>query len=93
MGYTMHAGQALEETPQRRGSLNQHGVKGWYDFFAPQVSVDAEGYCDDKTIGMKHVAVRDSGRDSTFKPSVSNIGPRKKEWAATRSNTQLPPRE
>ena len=42
---------------------------------------------------MKHVAVRDSGRDSAFKPNVANIGPRKKEWKPTQSNTQLPPRE
>ena len=28
MGYTLHAGQALEEIPQRRGPLNLHGVKG-----------------------------------------------------------------
>jgi hypothetical protein len=55
--------------------------------------VDSEGYCDDKTVGMKHVAVRDSGRDSTFKPNVANIGPRNKAtWKATPSNTQLPPR-
>ena len=93
MGYTMHAGQALEETPQRRGSLYQHGVKGWYDFFGSQVNVDSEGYCDDKTVGMKHVAVRDSGRDSAFKPNIANIGPRKKEWKPQPSNTQVPPRE
>lgn len=92
MGYTMHAGQALEETPQRRGPLNQHGVKGWYDFYASQVSVDSEGYCDDKTVGMKHVAVRDSGRDSAFRPNVANIGPRKKEWKPSESNIQVPPR-
>ena len=69
MGYTLHAGQALEEIPQRRGPLNLHGVKGWYDFYASQVSVDSEGYCDAKTVGMKHVAVRDDGRSSAFKPN------------------------
>ena len=30
---------------------------------------------------------------TAFKPSVSNIGPRKKEWKATASNTLVPPRE
>ena len=69
MGYTMHAGQALEETPQRRGPLNQHGVKGWYDFYASQVSVDSEGYCDDKTVGMKHVAVRDADATAPSDPT------------------------
>ena len=88
MGYTLHAGQALEEIPQRRGPLNLHGVKGWYDFFASQVSVDSEGYCDAKTVGMKHVAVRDDGRSSAFRPNPGNIGPRKKDWKVTPSNTQ-----
>ena len=88
MGYTLHAGQALEEIPQRRGPLNLHGVKGWYDFFASQVSVDSEGYCDAKTVGMKHVAVRDDGRSSEFRPKPGNIGPRKKDLKATPSNTQ-----
>jgi hypothetical protein len=37
---------------------------------------------------MKHVAVRDDGRDCEFKPKVGNIGPRKKEWKPTNSNTQ-----
>ena len=40
MGYTMHAGQALEEVPTRRGSLNQYGVKGWYGESAPPVSLE-----------------------------------------------------
>ena len=88
MGYTLHAGQALEEIPQRRGPLNLHGVKGWYDFYASQVSVDSEGYCDAKTVGMKHVAVRDDGRSSAFRPNPGNIGPRKKDWKVTSSNTQ-----
>ena len=88
MGYALPAGQALEEIPQRRGPLNLHGVKGWYDFFASQVSVDSEGYCDAKTVGMKHVAVRDDGRSSEFRPNPGNIGPRKKDWKATPSNTQ-----
>ena len=88
MGYTLHAGQALEEIPQRSGPLNLHGVKGWYDFYASQVSVDSEGYCDAKTVGMKHVAVRDDGRSSAFKPNPGNIGPRKKDWKVTPSNTQ-----
>ena len=88
MGYTLHAGQALEEIPQRSGPLNLHGVKGWYDFYASQVSVDSEGYCDAKTVGMKHVAVRDDGRASEFRPKPGNIGPRKKDWKPTPSNTQ-----
>ena len=88
MGYTIHAGQALEEVPQRRGPLNLHGVKGWYDFYASQCSVDSEGFVDAKTVGMKHVAVRDDGRDSEFKPNPRNIGPRTKEWKSTNSNTQ-----
>jgi hypothetical protein len=42
---------------------------------------------------MKHVAVRDAGRDSVFKPNKANIGPRKKEWKPTESNTQQPHRK
>ena len=37
---------------------------------------------------MKHVAVRDDGRSSEFRPNPGNIGPRKKDWKATPSNTQ-----
>ena len=52
-----------------------------------------EGFCDDKTVGMKHAAIRDSGRDSTFKPNVANLAPRKAGWKPTPSNTQKPDRE
>ena len=93
MPYTMHCGQALEECPQRRGPLFLHNVEGWYDFFANAASTDADGYLDDHTIGMKHVAVRDAGRDSVFKPNKANIGPRKKEWKPTETNTQQPHRK
>ena len=50
--------------------------------------------------GPRHVgddagflAVRDAGRDSVFKPKKANIGPRKKEWKPTESNTQQPHRK
>ena len=61
--------------------------EGWYDFFANSTSVTSDGYCDDSTIGMKHVAVRDAGRESTFKPNKNNMFPRPKNWKPTKSNT------
>ena len=61
--------------------------EGWYDFFANSTSVTNDGYCDDSTIGMKHVAVRDAGRESTFKPNKNNMFPRPKNWKPTKSNT------
>lgn len=54
--------------------------KNRYDFFASATSTTHEGLCDDKTIGMKHVAVRDSGKDSTWRPSKNNVFPRPKNW-------------
>jgi hypothetical protein len=39
MGYIMHAGQAQEPVPIRRGALNLYGQKGWYDFFATRASL------------------------------------------------------
>ena len=62
--------------------------EGWYDFFANATSITKDGFCDDETIGMKHVAVRDAGRESTFKPSKSNMFPRPKNWKPSKSNTK-----
>ena len=41
---------------------------------------DAEGYLEADKPGLKHHAVRASGRDSTFRPPVSNIAPRGSAW-------------
>ena len=93
MPYTMHCGQALEECPQRRGPLFLHNVEGWYDFFANAASTDADGYLDDHTIGMKHVAVRDAGRDSVFKPPHAPRRPTAQDWTPADRNTQQPHRQ
>lgn len=61
--------------------------EGWYDFFANATSVTNDGFCDDSTIGMKHVAVRDAGRESTFKPNKNNMFPRPAGWKPSKSNT------
>ena len=61
--------------------------EGWYDFFANATSVTSDGFCDDSTIGMKHVAVRDAGRESTFKPNKNNMFPRPANWKPSKSNT------
>ena len=87
MGYEMHAGQTLERGPIKRGGLYMYGKEGWYDFFATAVNQDGEGYCDAKTIGFKHVAVRDDGRETQFRPNAANIN-RKPGWKPTKSNTQ-----
>ena len=79
-------------TPIRRVLSARHTRtlhrEGWYDFFANATSITKDGFCDDETIGMKHVAVRDAGRESTFKPSKSNMFPRPKNWKPSKSNTQ-----
>ncbi|CAL6287177.1 unnamed protein product [Bathycoccus prasinos] len=85
--YYIHAGRTIEEAPMREGSLYLYDKEGWYDFFANSTSVTSDGYCDDSTIGMKHVAVRDAGRESTFKPNKNNMFPRPKDWKPTKSNT------
>ncbi|EEH56124.1 uncharacterized protein MICPUCDRAFT_59667 [Micromonas pusilla CCMP1545] len=91
MGYIMHAGQAQEPVPIRRGALNLYGQKGWYDFFATRASLTNDGFLDDSTVGMKHVAVRDSDRESSFKPASGNVCPRPKGWKPIQSNTLKPP--
>ncbi len=42
---------------------------------------DAEGYLEAAKPGLKHPAVRDSGRDCTWRPPVANIAPRHAGWA------------
>jgi hypothetical protein len=42
---------------------------------------DAEGYLEAEKPGLKHVAVRSSGRDSTYRPPASNVAPRPAGWA------------
>ncbi|KAL4431467.1 hypothetical protein ABPG75_006723 [Micractinium tetrahymenae] len=42
---------------------------------------DAEGYLEAEKPGLKHPAVRDSGRDSTWRPPVANVAPRQAGWA------------
>ena len=85
--YEMHAGQCLERGPTKTGGLYLLGQEGWYDFFAQSVNQDNEGYCDSTTVGFKHVACRDDGRETAYKPNVANIN-RQPGWKPTKSNTQ-----
>ena len=85
--YEMHAGQCLERGPTKTGGLYMLGQEGWYDFFAQSVNQDNEGYCDSTTVGFKHVACRDDGRETAYKPNVANIN-RQPGWKPTKSNTQ-----
>jgi hypothetical protein len=68
-GYTMHAGAVLEPTPRGQQS-NFRGVPGWFDFGASAAPTDHEGYLEVRTPGMRHVAARTCGRESTYKPAV-----------------------
>ena len=71
--YEMHAGPCLERGPTKTGGLYMLDQEGWYDFFAQSVNQDNEGYCDATTVGFKHVACRDDGRETAYKPNVANI--------------------
>lgn len=42
---------------------------------------DSEGYLEAEKPGLKHPAVRDSGRDCMWRPPVANIAPRQAGWA------------
>ncbi|KAI3424323.1 hypothetical protein D9Q98_009876 [Chlorella vulgaris] len=44
---------------------------------------DAEGYPEAEKAGLKHVAVRSSGRDSTYKPATGHVAPRPAAWSPT----------
>lgn len=41
---------------------------------------DSEGYLEAEKAGLKHVAVRSSGRESDYRPIVSNLAPRPAGW-------------
>ena len=43
---------------------------------------DGQGYLEAEKPGLKHYAVRDSGRQSTYRPPVANVAPRAGGWAA-----------
>lgn len=52
---------------------------------------DAEGFLESEKPGLKHYAVRSSGRDSTFRPAANNVAPRGNGWApsgASRAGAQ-----
>jgi len=93
MTYSLHCGNVREDAPTRVGSLYEHDVEGWYDFYAQAVSQDNEGNVDHKTVGCIHPAARSSGKDTAFRPSVKNMAPRKQNWKPSESNTQQPPRK
>lgn len=59
--------------------------------FPPAVPAnsDAEGY-PDMRLGLKHVAVRSDGRESTYKPSTANVAPRPQTWAPVPSPEPKP---
>ena len=81
-GYVMHAGAVHEPVPRGQQS-NFRGNPSWYDFGAAAVLTDAEGFCEvgrNGAPGLRHVAVRTCGRESTHRPAVANIAPRPKNW-------------
>ena len=70
-GYTVHAGAVHESSGGMTSQqLNYRGNPNWYEFGACHVATDGEGYCEVKKDGMRHVAVRTCGRESTYKPAV-----------------------
>ena len=69
-GYTLHAGAVREVTATTGQQFGHRGNPAWFDFGACPVATDAEGFCEVKTPGMRHVAVRTCGRESTYKPAV-----------------------
>ncbi|PRW20333.1 Copper type ascorbate-dependent N-terminal [Chlorella sorokiniana] len=42
---------------------------------------DAQGYLEAEKPGLKHYAVRDSGRESSYRPPAANVAPRAGGWA------------
>lgn len=44
------------------------------------VNSDAQGFLEAAKPGLKHYAVRDSGRDSSYRPPVANVAPRAHGW-------------
>ena len=44
-------------------------------------NADAHGYLEAEKPGLKHYAVRDSGRESTYRPPAANVAPRAGGWA------------
>ena len=76
MGYTIHAGAVRESSGASGKQLNFRGNPDWFDFGACHVVTDAEGYCEVKKDGMRHVAVRTCGRESKYQPKVRRASPR-----------------
>ena len=51
-------------------SVNRAPPRRRFDFGACAVPTDHEGYCEVRTVGLRHVAVRTCGRESKFQPAV-----------------------
>lgn len=50
-------------------------------------NVDDEGYLEAEKLGLKHPAVRDNGKNSTYMPQIDNIAPRDPTWAPSKAPT------
>ena len=72
-GYTVHAGAVRESSGATGKQLNFRGNPDWYDFGACHVVTDGEGFCEVNKVGMRHVAVRTCGRESTYRPTVRRV--------------------
>ena len=72
-GYTVHAGAVRESSGATGKQLNFRGNPEWYDFGACHVVTDGEGFCEVNKVGMRHVAVRTCGRESTYRPTVRRV--------------------
>lgn len=48
-------------------------------------NADAEGYLEAAKAGLKHYAVRSSGRESSYRPALEAIAPRAPGWAPARA--------
>merc|ERR1711879_902295 len=51
------------------------------------VNVDHEGYVESENALFKHVAIRDTERDSKYEPKAANVAPRPKGWTKSESST------
>ncbi|KAL4421769.1 hypothetical protein ABPG77_009752 [Micractinium sp. CCAP 211/92] len=78
------AGSPMEPRQAHLPGMTYEAAKRFKDpLLAPYVPAnsDAEGYLEAAKPGLKHPAVRDSGRDCTWRPPVANIAPRHAGWA------------
>ena len=67
---------------RRRLALTERPFQPPTHPLAVHANSDAEGFLEAEKAGLKHYAVRSSGKDSSYRPAGANIAPRFPAWTA-----------